>query len=69
MPRQTITRVYTNPFSIIISITAVLVSWFFNHSILWAIFHYIFAIPYLIYCLLIGRFADGGFMTIINSFI
>lgn len=69
MARAAVTRVYTNPFSIIISIIAVMVSWFFNHSILWAIFHYIFAIPYLIYCLIIGRFADGGFMAIINSYI
>jgi len=62
-------KVYSNPFSIIVSILAVMVSWYFNKSILWAIFHYMFGWIYMIYCLLIGRFADGGFMEIINSYL
>ena len=52
-----------------INILSVMVSWHFNQSIFWAIVHWIFAIPNLIYRLLIGGFKDGGFMKIINSFI
>ena len=52
-----------------INILAVMVSWYFNKSILWAIFHFAFGVWYLIYRLLIGSFADGGFMEIINSYI
>ena len=48
---------------------SVMVSWFFNKSILWALFHFLFGIWYLIYRLLIGSFKDGGFMEIINSYI
>ena len=52
-----------------INLLAIMTSWYFNHSILWAIFHYMFGGIYLIYSLLIGRFSDGGFMEIINSYI
>ena len=51
-----------------INILAVMVSWFFNKSILWAIFHFLFGTWYLIYRLLIGSFKAGGFMEIINSY-
>jgi len=57
-----------NPIPVIFGILSVMVSYHFNQSILWAIFHWIFSIPYLIYSLIIGRFADGGFMEIINSY-
>ena len=52
-----------------INTIAVLVSWFFNKSILWAIFHFMFGTWYLIYRLLKGSFRDGGFMQIINNYI
>jgi hypothetical protein len=62
----------SNPFdgilAAIVNVTALLVSWFFNKSILWGIFHYIFSGPYLLYSLVTGRFSDGGFMEIINSY-
>jgi len=61
-------KVYSNPFGILLSILSVMVSWYFNHSIFWAIVAYIFSGFYLIYSLLIGRFVDGGFMEIINSY-
>lgn len=51
-----------------VNILSVMVSWYFNKSVLWAIFHFIFGWIYLLYSLLIGRFADGGFMEIINSY-
>ncbi len=57
-----------NPIPVATGILSVMVSWYFNKSILWAIFHYIFGIPYLIYSMLIGRFKDGGFMEIITSY-
>jgi hypothetical protein len=66
--KTVVQKVYTNPFSIIVSVLAVMVSWYFNKSIGWAIFHYMFGWIYMIYSLLIGRFADGGFMEIINSY-
>lgn len=59
---------YRNPFAIIINVFAAMVSWYFNKSILWVIFHFIFGTIYLLYSLLIGRFSDGGFMEIINNY-
>ena len=55
--------------SIITGIPAILVSYHFNESFAWAFLHYLISMPYLIYCLLIGRFADGAFLEIINSYI
>lgn len=51
-----------------IRILAVMVSYYFNGSIGWAILHYILGPIYLLYCLLLGRFADGQFMEIINQY-
>jgi len=69
MSKTKYVRVYTsNPFNIVSGVLAVMVSWYFNKSILWAIFHYIFGWIYLLYSLLIGRFADGGFMEIMDSY-
>ena len=51
-----------------IRILAVMVSYYFNSSIGWAILHYILAPVYLLYCLLLGRFADGQFMDILNQY-
>jgi hypothetical protein len=68
MGKTVVQKVYTNPFNIFISIFAVMVSWFSNASIGLAILHYLIALPYLIYSLLVGKFADGGFMDIINTF-
>ena len=65
---KVVQKAFTNPFSIIANIFAVMVSWYFNKSVLWAIFHYIFGWFYLLYSLLIGRFVDGGFIEIITSY-
>ena len=51
-----------------IRILAVMVSYYFNASIVWAIIHYILGPIYLLYCLLLGRFAEGRFMDIINQY-
>lgn len=58
-----------NPFNLAATILAIMVSWFYNHSFWWALFHGIFGWIYLIYSLIIGRFADGNFMTIIHHYI
>ena len=52
----------------IVNIFALMVSWYFNKSILWGIFHFIFGFFYLIYRLIIGSFSDGGFMKIIEYY-
>ena len=57
------------PLNLMASVLSIMVSWFFNHSVWWAIFHGIFSWIYLIYSLIIGRFADGNFMTIIHHYI
>lgn len=66
--KNVVTYVYKSPLTWIINILAVMVSWYFNHSVLWAIFHFFIGWIYLLYSLLIGRFADGGFMEIMNSY-
>lgn len=51
-----------------IRILAVMVSYYFNGSIGWAILHYILGPIYLLYSLLLGRFADGQFIGILNHY-
>jgi hypothetical protein len=58
----------TNWISTTVSVLSAMVSWYFNKSIGWAILHFLFGWIYLLYSLLLGRFADGGFMEIINSY-
>lgn len=62
-------RLIFGNFIFIFNVVALLISWHFNHHIGWALFHYVFGFWYLIYCLATYRFADGGFMDIINTFI
>lgn len=52
----------------LVNIVAVMVSFYFNKSFLWAIFHFIFGWIYMIYCLLLGRFADGKLIEILTSY-
>tara|TARA_R110000803_G_scaffold38955_1_gene84043 strand:- start:609 stop:800 length:192 start_codon:yes stop_codon:yes gene_type:complete len=58
----------SNAITAIINVLALMVSWYFNKSILWAIFHFFFGGFYLIYRLIIGSFRNGGLETIINSY-
>lgn len=58
----------TSTLNVIINLFSAMVSWYFNHSLLWAAIHYIFGPFYLIYCLFSGRFADGGLIDIFNSY-
>lgn len=51
-----------------IRILAVMVSYHFNSSIGWAILHYLLGPVYLLYCLLLGRFADGQFIVIVSQY-
>lgn len=47
---------------------AIMVSWYYNHSILLVIIHYIFWPLYLIYELLNGRLAHNMWKTIPESY-
>lgn len=51
------------------NILSAMVSYHYNESILWAIFHFIFGPINLIYRLLIGSFKDGNLQIIIDSYI
>lgn len=61
-------KYYSHPLNWAIMMLALMASWYHNHSILWLIFHWIFAPAYLIYTILIGRFADGQFMQMIHYY-
>ena len=52
----------------VISVVAVLVSWYEERSISWAIIHGIFSGIYLIYKTLKGDFAKGRFSKIMKSY-
>ena len=54
---------------LIINVFALMTSWFFNKSILWAIFHFVFGFWYVVYRLMIGSFKGGGFLEILNNYI
>jgi len=49
-------------------VIAVLVSWYFNHSIFWGIIHYLFGWTYLVYVILTNGFSDGGLGEIIKYY-
>ena len=53
---------------LVFRLVALAVSWYFNHSIGWAIIHYFFGWFYLMYVLLSGGFADGGLEQIIEYY-
>jgi len=52
----------------LLGVYAIMVSWYYNHSILLAIIHYIFWPLYLIYELLYGRLAHNMWKTIPESY-
>lgn len=69
MIKDIIIKIYfENRLTTIVNIIALFVSYYYNKSILWAIFHYVFGWPYLIYLALIGRFKEGKFIEIISSY-
>jgi len=51
------------------NIIAAAVSYHFNASIGWAIFHFIFGPLYLIYCFVLGIFSDGKLIEILSSLV
>ena len=57
-----------NWFRMFLNVVAVMVSWYFNKSIIWAIVHWIFGPLYLLYSLLNGRFTNGSIIDIFNSY-
>jgi hypothetical protein len=62
-------RTLISPVGGLAGIFAILVSWHFNESVLWAIFHFSVGTMYLLYMLITGAFVDGAFMDIINSYL
>jgi hypothetical protein len=56
-------------FYFILSIYAVMVNWYFNHNILYAILAFLLSPFYLIYELLVGHFAHGMWLTILHHYI
>ena len=54
---------------LVFRVIAVLVSWYFNHSIFWGIFHYLFGWVYLVYVILTGGFSDGGLGEIMKYYL
>jgi len=52
----------------ILGIYALMVSWYYNHSLLLLIIHFIFWPIYLIYELLIGHFANDMWRRIPESY-
>ena len=49
-------------------VLAILVSWYFNKSLLWLVIHYLFGWVYLVYILLMGGFSNDGITDIINFY-
>jgi len=56
-------------FYFLLSIYAVMVNWFYNHNILYAILAFLFSPFYLIYELLAGHLAHGMWLRIIHAYI
>lgn len=65
---KTVIKYNWGPINLIATIFAMMVSWFYNKSILWLIFHGIFSWFYLIYCIFDGKFSNGGFSSIIQYY-
>jgi hypothetical protein len=53
----------------ILSIYAVMVNWYFNHNVLYAILAFLFSPFYLIYELLMGHFANGMWLKIFHTYL
>ena len=49
-------------------VIAILVSWYFNKSLLWVVIHYLFGWIYLVYVAFTGGFSNGGLTDIINYY-
>ena len=52
----------------LLGIYTLMISWYYNHSILLLIIHYIFWPIYLVYELLIGHLSNGMWKTIPASY-
>jgi len=53
---------------LVLGLYSLMISWYYNHSIILLIIHYIFWPVYLIYELLIGHLAHGMWKTIPLSY-
>ena len=53
---------------LVLGLYSLMISWYYNHSVILLIIHYIFCPVYLIYELLIGHLAHGMWKTIPLSY-
>lgn len=53
---------------LVLGLYSLMISWYYNHSVILLIIHYIFWPVYLIYELLIGNLAHGMWKTIPLSY-
>lgn len=53
---------------LVFRIVAVLVSWFYNQSLLWGIIHYFLGWVYIVYLILSGDFSNGGLGEVIKYY-
>ncbi|MET3500444.1 MULTISPECIES: hypothetical protein [Mucilaginibacter] len=53
---------------LVLGLYSLMISWYYNHSVILLIIHYIFWPVYLIYELLIGHLAHGMWKTIPLSY-
>jgi hypothetical protein len=52
----------------ILGVFSLMVSWYFNKSVVWLIIHWLIWPLYLLWCLITGHFSDGQLMDIINYY-
>ena len=55
-------------FGSLFTIVAILISWFINKSIFWAIVHGIFGLLYILYAIITGDLSNGVGQQMINHY-
>ena len=51
-----------------VGVLSLLISWYFNKSILWGILHYLCGVYYLVYCIISRAFSNGELLKIFNYY-
>jgi hypothetical protein len=57
-----------NILGVLFTVVAVLISWFINKSIFWAIVHGIFGLWYILYAIITGDLSNGVGQQMINHY-
>jgi len=68
---KTILKYYLFPtdYRLLFRIFAVFVSWYYNTSVLWGLFHFFLGWVYLVYVMVMGGFSEGGLGNVIDYYI